>query len=209
VLGRLLDDGSRFAIHAAADGRFETGLGIIDGTLTAYAAAGPRLGLARAQITPLLRLARLRHRFRIPVLLIQHGAAYDPAALADPETLREIAQACNLLREADAPLLSLIVSRGYVFDEWILGGEELGRHYVGAWAQADVSVGPVPAYTTAAAVADDGRGPFAAAAGVIDDIMLPTETRDHVGCMLRWTARMRTLPSPHADHQGRILTRLK
>ena len=183
---------------------------MVDGTLTAYVAAGPQLGLTRAHVKPLLRLARLRHRFRLPIVLVQHGAAYDPAALADPETLREIAETGNALREADAPLLSLIVSRGYVFGEWILGGDELGRHYVGAWAQADVAVGPVPAYTTAAAAGDDGRGPFAAAAaGVIDDVMLPTETRDHVGRMLRWTARMRTLPPPHADHQGRILTRLK
>ena len=210
VLAALLDDGGHLPIHQAADGRFETGLGVVDGTLTAYAAAGPRLGLTRAHVKPLGRLARLRQRFRLPIVLVQHGAAYDPAALADPETLREIAATANLLREADAPLLSLIVSRGYVFGEWILGGDELGRHYVGAWAQADVSIGPVPAYTTDAAAADDGRGPFAAAAaGVIDDVMLPTETRDHVGRMLRWTARMRTLPPPHADHQGRILTRLK
>ncbi len=210
VLAALLDEGGHFPIHQAADGRFETGLGIIDGTLTAYAAAGPQLGLTRAHVKPLLRVARLRRRFRLPIVLVQHGAAYDPAALADPETLREIAETGNTLREADAPLLSLIVSRGYVFGEWILGGDELGRHYAGAWAQADVALAPAPAYTPAAAAADDGRGPFAAAAaGVIDDVMLPTETRDHIGRMLRWTARMRTLPPPHADHQGRILTRLK
>ena len=210
ILAGLLDEGSHFPIHAASDGTFATGLGVIDGILTAYAAAGPGLGLTRAHVTPLLHIARLRRRFRIPILLIQHGAAYDPAALADPETLRDIATAGNHLREADAPLLSLIVSRGYVFGDWLLGGEELGRHYVGAWAQADVATGPVPAYTTTAAAADDGRGPFAAAAeGVIDDVMLPTETRDHVGRVLRWTAQMRTYPPPHADHQGRILTRLK
>ncbi len=210
LLAGLLDDGSHFPIHAAPDGKFATGLGVIEGTLTAYAAAGPRLGLTRAHVKPLLHIARLRRQFRIPILLIQHGAAYDPDALADPETLRDIATAGNHLREADAPLLSLIVSRGYVFGDWLLGGEELGRHYVGAWAQADVATGPVPAYTTTAASADDGRGPFAtAAAGAIDDVMLPTETRDHVGRMLRWTAQMRTFPPPHADHQGRILTRLK
>ena len=66
VLAGLLDEGSHFPIHAASGGAFATGLGVIDGTLTAYAAAGPGLGLTRAHVTPLLHIARLRRQLPPP-----------------------------------------------------------------------------------------------------------------------------------------------
>ena len=208
VVDALLDAGTGLGVYVDPAGAVLTGVGTIRGFPLCYAIAGANggRGLSASHLERIRRVAAICRRFQIPLLLIQHGAAYDAAALNSRRYVQALAALTTEIHDLEAPKLVLVVSRGHVLDDFVLGGEEMGPHYVAAWPSAHVGTRPVGAYTTAVAADQPAGGPWEAAGrGFVDDVITPGETRERLARMIALLAPARALPHPHHDLMGRII----
>jgi propionyl-CoA carboxylase beta chain len=227
----VFDQHSLLAFDAAGDASLLVGLARLAGYPATFVIAGSDpagigddpaglgdapAGLGDARLRRLLRVARITSRFRLPILFFQHGAAYERAAVEGARSIERLAELITVLHDADVPKLCVVTARGHVLGDFVLGGRELGTHYVAAWAQARVGVEDLPAFTVdtaaamdaAAAAGEDTAGPWQAAGlGLIDDVILPGETPGRLAAMLGLLAPSRAIPPQHLDYDRRILFR--
>ena len=205
VVEGICDGGSIVAF--AADRDFATGLASLDGFPVVYVVGGGEV-LTRPQLEVFRRLATIASRYALPLLLAQHGAAYDEEALGTADYRRLVGEIAATIHAADTPKISIITRRGQSAGDFILGGRELGTHYVVAWPDASVSTSEASPYTVERAQASDGAGPWEASGlALIDDVIAPSETRDRVAVMLEIMAATRALPPTIEDKKGRVTYR--
>ena len=122
-----------------------------------------------------------------------------------PRAIERLSELVTLLHSAAVPKLCLVSGRGHVLGDFALGGRELGTHYIAAWAQSRIGVDDLAAFTTEAATSDIPDGPWQAAGlGLLDDVILPSETSSRLAAMLRLLAPSRALPPAHLGMERRI-----
>ena len=207
IVNSVFDAGTGLDVHVDPAAALLTGVRTVQGYPVGYVVAngnGGR-GLTASHLDRIRRVAGISRRFHIPLLLIQHGAAYDTASLNSRAYLRALSALTTELHDLEAPKLVLVVSRGHVLDDFVLGGQELGTHFVGAWPGAHVGTRPVGVYTTAIAGDQPAGGPWdAAGSGFVHDVMTPGETRGRLAQIISLLAPARALPKPRHDLMGRI-----
>ena len=202
VVEALCDGGS--IVPFAADDAFAAGLAGIDGYAVAYVVGGGA-AFTRAQLEIFRRVVGIGARFAMPLLLVQHGVAYDEEALTTTDYRRLVGDIAATIHGADTPKLAIISRRGQSAGDFILGGRELGTHYVVAWPDADVSTSEASPFTAARAGALDGMGPWdASGLALVDDVVAPSETRARLATMLEIMAPIRALPPIVEDKKGRV-----
>ena len=198
----IADGGS--VVHFAADDDFAAGMAGLDGYPVVYViGAGTVLTQPRLEAT--LRLVSIGARYQMPFIFAQHGAAYDEAALGTAEYRRLVGQIAATIHGANTPKFSVISRRGQSGGDFILGGRELGMHYVVAWPTADVSTSEASPFTAERAAAIEGKGPWdASGLALVDDVIPPTQTRERLATMLEIMAVTRAVPSTTDDKKGRV-----
>jgi acetyl-CoA carboxylase carboxyltransferase component len=207
LLAGVFDRHSVLAFDAAGDAALLVGLARLGGYPTTFViAAADAAGIDEARLRRLLRVARIAARFRLPLTFLQHGAAYARETVESARGIERLAELITLLHDADVPKLCVVTGRGHVLGDFVLGGRELGTHYVAAWPQARVGIEDLPAFTVEAAAAERAEGPWQAAGlGLVDDVILPGETPARLGAMLRLLSPFRAIPPPHHDRERRSL----
>lgn len=196
------DGGS--VVPFAADAEFAAGLAGLNGYPIAYVVGGGQV-FARPQLEVLRRVAEIGARFQMPMVFAQHGATYDEEALGTTDYRRLVGEIAATIHGADTPKFSLISKRGQSGGDFILGGRELGFHYVVAWPDADVSTSEASPFTAARADALAGSGPWdASGLALVDDIVAPSETRERLSTMIEIMSAMRALPPVLEDKRGRV-----
>jgi acetyl-CoA carboxylase carboxyltransferase component len=206
LLAAVFDQHSLLAFDAAGDPAVVAGLARLGGYPVVFAiGSGDAAGLGEARLRRMSRVARIARLFRLPVVLIQHGAAYAREAIDSRRGLACLSELIALLHGADVPKLCLVSGRGHVLGDFVLGGRELGTHYIAAWPQSRVGVDEVPAFTTDLSAIEAAEGPWQAAGlGLLDDVILPSETPARLAAMLRLLAPSRALPPAHLGMERRI-----
>ena len=203
----LLDPGA--IVFAEEDGGgFATGLGTVDGYPAAYVAAGNGVGggatLREPHLHRMHRVATLASRYRIPLLMVQHDASYEAASLEEPSFVRALSALLAELHDGSMPKLSVVASRGHVLDDFVLGGRELGTHYIVAWPEAAVGLEPLGHFTREVADAVPPTGPWNAAGhGLVDEIVKPSETRSYLARVIGLLARGRAIATSGGDDTDR------
>jgi len=206
LLAAVFDQHSQLSFDAAGDPSFVTGLARLGGYPVTFAiGTGDAEGIGESRLRRLVRVARLASRFRLPIVLLQHGAAYSRETLEAPRAIERLAEAVSLLHAAQVPKLCLVTAHGHVLGDFALGGRELGTHYIAAWPQSRIGVDDLPSFTVDAAAAHAIDGPWQAAGlGLIDDVILPGESHARLAAMLELLAPSRALPPAHRDSDRRI-----
>jgi len=206
VLDSILDAGKTITISEDSSGSFFVGLGAVAGLGVAFA-AGEAI-LEEGQLRSFKRVASLASRFGLPLLLLQHGATYDVAALRRPAYRRLVSEIGALIHDTETAKISVITRRGQGGGDFILGGRELGTHYIVAWPDASVSLSEGAPYTHEFAEANSPEGPWEASGlALIDDVIAPSETRDRLSTMLQILAPSGSIPPIHEDRKGRVVHR--
>jgi len=202
VIESICDGGS--IVPFAGDDDFAAGLGAMNGYPIVYAVGGGQV-FTRPQLEVFRRVVALGARFQMPMVFAQHGIAYDEEALSTTDYRRLVGQIAAIIHGADTPKFSIISKRGQSGGDFILGGRELGIHYVVAWPDADVSMSEASPFTAARASAVEGTGPWIASGlALVDDVIAPTETRERLGTMMEIMAATRALPPVIEDKKGRV-----
>ncbi|MDE2639501.1 MAG: hypothetical protein OXI03_02845 [Chloroflexota bacterium] len=202
VAEALCDGGS--IVPFAADDAFAAGLAALNGYPVAYVVGGGT-AFTRAQLEIFRRVVGIGARFAMPLILAQHGVAYDEEALGTTDYRRLVGEIAATIHGAETPKIAIISRRGQSAGDFILGGRELGTHYVIAWPDADVSTSEASPFTAARAGALDGMGPWdASGLALVDDVVAPGETRARLGTMLEIMAPIRALPPVVEDKKGRV-----
>ena len=206
LLAGLLDAAS--LVPFAEVRGLHSGMGRVAGYPVLYALGGGPgdRSLGTASLRRIERVAALSRRFALPLLIVQHGAGYDPAEASTPGFLAALRGAIEALRHA-GPKLVLVSERGHLLGDFALGGRELGVSYVAAWPQAAVGVDEVPAVTTDALDALPNGVWDAAGIGLLDDVVTASETRERIERVLGLLAPSRALPPGKGDEGGRIIYR--
>ncbi|MFN0094971.1 MAG: carboxyl transferase domain-containing protein [Dehalococcoidia bacterium] len=202
LLEGLLDVGS---VRFGACGSVVTGVGRVEGHAVVFAAGSG--ALSHAELGAVARAAHLSSRFALPFLAIAHGAAY-PDFADGPQQLAALAAATSALHQSGSPKLALITRSGHTLGGFVLGGRELGFDYAAAWALADVGTADIPVYGVSVRDGEAGIGPWAAAgAGLLDDILAPSESRGRLGRVLDLMGPSRATPSAKGAEGGRLIYR--
>jgi acetyl-CoA carboxylase carboxyltransferase component len=206
LLAAVFDQHSQLSFDAAGDPSFVTGLARLGGYPVVFAiGTADGAGIGESRLRRLGRVARLASRFRLPIVLLQHGAAYARESLEAPRAIERLAEAVSLLHGAQVPKLCLVSAHGHVLGDFVLGGRELGTHYIAAWPQSRIGIEDLPSFTMEAASAHATDGPWQAAGlGLVDDVILPGESHARLAAMLGLLAPSRTLPPAHLDASRRI-----
>ena len=203
----LLDPGALVFVEEDGGG-FASGLGTVAGYPAAYVAAGGGVGanatITQRQLQRMHRVATLASRYNIPLLLIQHDTSYDAGSLSDSDFVRSLSALLAELHDGAMPKLALVASRGHVLDDFVLGGRELGTHYIVAWPDAAIGLEPVGHYTRQSADALPPTGPWDAAGhGLVDEIVKPSETRAYLARVIGLLAHGRAIPVSAGDDTDR------
>jgi propionyl-CoA carboxylase beta chain len=206
LLAAVFDQHSLLALDAAGDPALVVGLARLGGYPVAFAVgSSDSSGLGESRLRRMSRVARIASRFRLPIVLLQHGAAYGRETLEAPRSIERLSELITLLHAAPVPKLCLVSGRGHVLGDFALGGRELGTHYIAAWPQSRIGVDDLAAFTTEAAASEAAEGPWQAAGlGLLDDVILPSETPARLASMLRLLAPSRGLPPAHLGMDRRI-----
>jgi propionyl-CoA carboxylase beta chain len=206
LLAAVFDQHSLLAFDAAGDPTLVIGLARLGGYPAVFAiGSSDSAGLGESRLRRMSRIARIAARFRLPIVLLQHGAAYSRDAIEAPRAIERLAELVTLLHDADVPKLCLVSARGHVLGDFVLGGRELGTHYIAAWPQSRIGVDDIASFTTEVAATEAADGPWQAAGlGLLDDVILPSETASRLAAMLRLLAPSRALPPAHLGSERRI-----
>jgi acetyl-CoA carboxylase carboxyltransferase component len=213
VLDGVLDDGERFELSPDHARSVLTVFGRLDGRPVGVLANQPiaRGGILDAQsAVKASRFVEFCGRFGVPVLTFVDVPGFMPGTVEESRGV--ITDGATLLRAyaaANSPLLTVVIRKAYGGAYIAMGSSSLGAHASWAWSGAEMAVmGPGGAvallHRRALAEAEDPRAlrdqlaleyrdtvarPYVAAeAGIIDDVILPEETRERMVSALRMLA---------------------
>jgi acetyl-CoA carboxylase carboxyltransferase component len=193
ALPGILDAGSVIELSATS------GLGRLDGWPVCYAVAFG--DVTATHMRSLIEAAKLSSRHEVPLVLVQDTDGYG-ADVTD----EVMAEAYNTIRRSRAAKLVLITGRGHALGDFVYGGRTLGVDTIVCWPDAQVAGFDVDVYRPGAIPEDANRDPLLAAGlGAIDDILLPSETRERLSRMIGLLAPARAYPSLGEDRGGRLI----
>jgi acetyl-CoA carboxylase carboxyltransferase component len=189
----LWDEGSVIAFTE------QTGVARLDGWPVCYAVAHEMV--TAADLEALRVVARLSAKHEVPLLMIQDTGGYEGDI--PPDLAQEVYLS---IRRSRGAKLALVVGRGHVLGDFAYGGRACGVDYVCCWPDAEVGCLDVPVYRPGAIPDGVERGALLAAGlGVVDDVLLPSETRDRLARMVALMAPARAYPSLEEDRGGRLV----
>ena len=207
LLAAVFDQHSLLAFDAAGDPSLVIGLARLGGYPATFA-IGTADAVGHRRVAVAADVARRAHRVAVPPADRAAAARRRVFARRDRGAARHRAAGrgwSSPLHAPQVPKLCLVSARGHVLGDFVLGGRELGTHYIAAWPQSRVGVDDVPSFTIEAAATDAIDGPWQAAGlGLLDDVILPSETASRLAAMLRLLAPSRALPPAHLDSDRRI-----
>ncbi len=210
VLDGVLDEGQRFELMPEHARSVLTVLGRLDGRPVGIIANQPA---ARGGILDSLasvkaaRFVEFCGRFGLPVLTFVDVPGFLPGTVEEGRGV--ITHGAKLLKayiESPAPVLTVVVRKAYGGAYIAMGAKSLGADFQWAWSNAEIAVmGPGGAVTLlhrrALAAADDpvalrdelaaqyreevARPYVAAESGIVDDVIVPEETRGRLSDALR------------------------
>ncbi len=203
----LVDKGSFFALKPDFGPSLVTGLARLDGHSIGVVASQPLHNggvLDGAALRKALRLARLCRRFRLPLLFLQDTPGYAASSPGDQrDLLTATSELVQTITELSAPKLVVVLRRGHVLGDFVLGGRRLGIDYVAAWPFAEIpTTEPAGFAATPAPPRGTRGGPWPAAdLGIIEEVLEPSETRARLSHFLEIALLHRSLPdlSPDRD----------
>ena len=205
VLDGVLDAGERMELMPEHAPSVLTVLGRLDGRPVGVLANQPNVrgGILDAKASvKASRFVEFCTRFGLPVLTFVDVPGFLPGTVEESRGV--ITQGATLLRayaQATSPLLTVVVRKAYGGAYIAMGAHSLGADVTWAWSGAEIAVmGPGGAvallHRRALADAEDpaalrdelaakyreevARPYVAAEAGIIDDVILPEETRDRM-----------------------------
>jgi acetyl-CoA/propionyl-CoA carboxylase carboxyl transferase subunit len=214
VLGGIFDASLMFEMMPAIAPSLLTGFARIDGLPIGVVASQPlRKGgiLDAASAAKGARFVSFCGRFGLPIVTFVDVPGFLPGSAEERRGV--ITHGASLVAayvEAHVPKLTVIVRKAYGGAYIALGSRALGADLTWAWPQGEIAVmgpeaavgllhrralrdSPEPNETRAALAADYRErvtSPFTAAElGLIDDVILPEETRDRLVSALRMSAR--------------------
>jgi acetyl-CoA/propionyl-CoA carboxylase carboxyl transferase subunit len=212
LLAGILDAGILFEVMSHTAQSLITGFARIEGQPVGVVASQParRGGILHARTAVQgARFVSFCGRFGIPILTFVDVPGFMPGSTEERRGV--ITHGAKLLAayvEADAPKLTVIVRKAYGGAYIAMGSRSLGADMTWAWPESEIAVmGPEAAVgllhrrelathsdakARRAHFADDYRrrvtSPFVAAElGMIDDVILPEETRSRIADALRLT----------------------
>ncbi|MBI3954045.1 MAG: hypothetical protein HY330_05985, partial [Chloroflexi bacterium] len=209
VIQALVDQGSFFPLKPDFGTGLVAGLARLNGHAIGVAASQPLHGgaLDGAAIHKALRLARLCRRFRLPLLFIQDTPGYAEGSAADQrDLLAATGELVRTIKELPAPKLVLVLRRGHVLGDFVLGGRKLGIDYIAAWPLAELAT-TEPVSFGAAAVPPPAqrRGPWTAAGlAMIEDVLEPPETRRRLVQVLEIALLAREVPAVPPEREAEL-----
>ncbi|WP_229055079.1 acyl-CoA carboxylase subunit beta [Aeromicrobium sp. Leaf350] len=210
VLDGVLDEGERFELMPQHARSVLTVLGRLDGRPVGIIAnqPGARGGiLDSAASVKAARFVEFCSRFGLPVLTFVDVPGFLPGTVEEGRGV--ITHGAKLLKayiESSAPVLTVVVRKAYGGAYIAMGAKSLGADFQWAWSNAEIAVmGPGGAVTLlhrrALAAADDpialrdelaaeyreevARPYIAAESGIVDDVIVPEETRGRLSDALR------------------------
>lgn len=210
VLAGILDGGVMFEVMSAAGASLLTGLARLDGLPVGIVASQParRGGILDGRTAAKgARFVEFCGRFGLPIVTFVDVPGFLPGSAEEKRGI--ITLGASLLAayvEATVPKLTVIVRKAYGGAYIALGSRSLGADMTWSWPGAQIAVmGPEAAvgilhrrelaagddpHALRARLAADYRAhianPFVAAeAGIVDDVILPEETRAHLIRSLR------------------------
>jgi acetyl-CoA/propionyl-CoA carboxylase carboxyl transferase subunit len=203
VLAAIVDDGDHVELMPRFGPSLLTGFARLDGIPVGLVASQPksRAGILDSRTsTKAARFVAFCGRFGVPILTFVDVPGFLPGGAEERRGV--ITHGAELLRayaEVDVPKLTVIVRKAYGGAYIALGSQSLGAHLTLAWPTAELAVmGPEAAVgllhrrelagahadRRAALAAEYRRSvtrPFSAAeAGIVDDVVLPGETRSRL-----------------------------
>lgn len=206
VIEGLVDEGSFLELHATYGPSVRVGLARWGGRSVALVANQP-LHLAGALDVPasrkLARFLRWADAFDLPLVFLVDVPGFLPGR--EQEHLGILAAGAHVLAAMDTacPRISVILRRCYGGAYVLLNGRASGGDLVLAWPQAQIAATGVlagAAMQGASGATFAGGALEAAAAGVVDRIVRPEETRQAVEEALVLLAHKRSLGRPPRRH---------
>jgi len=184
----------------------QSGLARLHGIPVAYVGTGglETHALTTADLRALRWAARLTRKLRIPLVFLQDCATYDPSDAATATFVLQQREIIDELRSSTAPKIAVITGRGRAIGTFVLGGRQLGTDYIVALPWASVSVVDPGHFGPDSAPEDQGPW-LAAGLAVIDEVVAPSELREHLGRVLEILMLSRDLPPPEAERGHRIV----
>lgn len=209
VLDGILDEGPRLEVMPERGTSIITAFARFQGRPVGVVANQPRrIGgiLESVSSTKAARFVDYCGRFGLPILTFVDVPGFLPGSVEERKGV--ITHGASLLRayvEAESPKLTVVVRKAYGGAYIAMGSASLGADVTWAWDGAEIAVmGPGGAVgllnRRELAAADDPvqlrqeladeyrvqvtRPHVAAEAGVIDEVILPEETRDRIGAAL-------------------------
>ncbi|OUZ11673.1 propionyl-CoA carboxylase [Aeromicrobium sp. PE09-221] len=206
----VLDNGARLELMPGHAGSILTLFGRLDGRPVGVVANQPacRGGILDAKSSvKLARFVEFCGRFGVPVLTFVDVPGFLPGTVEEGRGI--ITHGAKVLKayvDADSPKLTVVVRKAYGGAYIAMGAKSLGADMTWAWSSAEIAVmGPGGAvallHRRALAAADDpialrdelaaeyrenvARPYVAAEAGIVDDVIVPEETRDRMTQALR------------------------
>lgn len=210
VLAGVLDDRERLELSPKHAPSVITLLGHLDGRPVGVVANQPKArgGILDAKASvKISRFVEFCSRFGLPVLTFVDVPGFLPGT--QEEARGVITHGAGMLRayiEATSPILTVIVRKSYGGAYIAMGSRSIGADFMWAWSGAEIAVmGPGAAvgllHRRALADADDpdalrdelaaeyrenvARPYLAAEAGILDDVIVPEETRRRMSRALR------------------------
>ncbi|WP_245857788.1 acyl-CoA carboxylase subunit beta [Mumia flava] len=205
VIDGVLDGGPRLELMPAHGTSILTVFGHLDGRPVGVLAnqPGARGGILDAKSSvKAARFVEFCTRFGLPVITLVDVPGFLPGTVEESRGV--ITHGAKLLKayaEATSPLLTVIVRKAYGGAYIAMGSKSLGADYSWAWSGAEIAVmGPGGAVALlhrralrdsdqpealrdelAAEYRENVARPYLAAeAGIVDDVILPEETRDRL-----------------------------
>jgi acetyl-CoA carboxylase carboxyltransferase component len=206
LVAGLFDDDSAI-VFGPRSGPVNAGIAAVEGVPVIFIITGGAqpTSLTAADLIRIARATAISRRFSLPLVVVQDCAGYGP----DPDAMSvQLARhVLEDLRASAAIKLSIVAGQGFVLGDFVLGGRGAGYDLIWAWPSASIPVADVRAYDAgAAAPAPDG--PWAAAdIRIVDDVILPSETRRWLSRALTVLAGSRAVP-PTAYGRGAKLVDL-
>lgn len=210
VLAAVLDGGDELEFMPSHGPSLLTGLARLDGIPVGVVASQPKCrgGILDSETAAkCARLVSFCGRFGLPVLTFLDVPGFMPGSVEERRGV--ITHGAGMLAayvEAAVPKLTLVVRKAYGGAYIAMGSRSLGADFTWAWTSAELAVmGPEAAVgllhrrelraaadpaaerrRLAAAYREQVTQPFAAAeAGIVDEVILPEESRDRMIGALR------------------------
>jgi acetyl-CoA carboxylase carboxyltransferase component len=216
VIGALVDGGELLEISAGWARNLVTGLARIDGRTVGVIANQPRYLGGVLDVPSSEKGARFVAKcdsFQIPLLVLVDTPGYMPGVRQESAgVIRHGASFVHAFAEATVPRITVILRKAFGGAFITMNSKDLGADYVFAWPQAEIGVmGARPAvgviHRRELAVAEDPeaerdrlarqysesqlRPEVAAARGLVDELIMPSETHSRLVWAFNSLARSR------------------